>query len=88
MAPETVHHMDESQSKVRRWNYYFHTCRAVCLSGSAAALPVGHGIVSLSDDADRELVFFPATQLELELLPGEIGRLERAGLAERIGSVR
>ncbi len=80
--------MDESQSKVGRWNYYFHTCRAVCVSGSAVALPEGHGIVSLSDDADHELVFFPATQLELELLPGEIGRLERAGLAEQIGSVR
>ncbi len=80
--------MDESQSKVRRWNYYFHTCRAVCVSGSAAALPAGHGIVRLSDDGDREVVFFPAKQLELDLVPGEIGRLERAGLAERIGSVR
>ena len=73
---------------MQRWNYYFQACRAVCLSGSAAALPVGHGIVSLSGNADRELVFLPANQLELELVPGEIGRLERAGLAERIGSVR
>ncbi len=73
---------------MQRWNYYFHSCHAVCVSGSAVALPVGHGIVSLSDDADRELVFFPAEQLELELVLGEIGRLQRAGLAERIGSVR
>ncbi len=73
---------------MQRSNYYFHSCSAVCVSGPAVALPVGHGIVSLSDDADRELVFFPAKQLELELVPGEIGRLERAGLAERLGSVR
>ena len=43
---------------------------------------------ALSDNADRELVFLPEDQLELELVPGEIGRLERAGLAERIGPVR
>ncbi len=49
---------------------------------------MGHGIVSLFDDADRELVFIPANQMELELVPGEISRLERAGFAERIGSVR
>ena len=49
---------------------------------------MGHGIVSLFDDADRELVFFPAKQQELVLVPGEIRRLELAGLAERIGSVR
>ncbi len=73
---------------MRRWNYYFESCRAVCVSGSAIALPVGHGIVLLFDDADHELVFFPAKQMELELVPGEIRRLERAGLAERIGSVR
>ena len=72
----------------RRWNYYFASCRAVSVSGSAVALPTGHGIVSLFDDADRELVFIPANQMELELVPGEISRLERAGLAERIGSVR
>jgi hypothetical protein len=78
----------EARPTVQRWNYYFHSCRAVRVTGSAAALPVGHGIVSLYDDADRELVFFPADQLELELVPGEIGRLERAGLAERIGTVR
>ncbi len=78
----------KARATVRRWNYYFHTCRAVCVSGSAAALPMGHGIVCLFDDGDREVVFFPAKQLELELVPGEIERLERAGLAEPIGSVR
>ncbi len=78
----------KARAIVRRWNYYFRSCRAVCVSGSAVALPIGHGIVCLSDDADREVVFFPANQLELELVPGEIGRLERAGLAERFGSVR
>ena len=78
----------KARATVRRSNYYFQACRAVCVSGSAVALPVGHGIVSLSDSADRELVFLPESQLELELVPGEIGRLERAGLAERIGSVR
>ena len=40
------------------------------------------------DDADHELVFFPAKQMELVLVPGEIRRLERADLAERIGPVR
>ena len=81
--------MDERErATLRRWNYYFDSCRAVCVSGSAVALPVGHGIVSLFDDADRELVFLPANQMELELVPGEISRLERAGFAERIGSVR
>lgn len=76
------------RATAQRWNYYFQTCTVVCVSGSAVALPVGHGIVSLFDDADRELVFFPAEQRELVLVPGEIRRLELAGLAERIGSVR
>ena len=78
----------KARATVRRWNYYFGSCRAVCVSGSAIALPVGHGIVSLFDDADHELVFFPAEQMELELVAGEIRRLEKAGLAERIGVVR
>jgi hypothetical protein len=73
---------------MQRWNYYFDSCSAVCVSGSAVSLPIGHGIVSLLDDANRELVFLPANQMELQLVPGEIGRLERAGFAERIGSVR
>ncbi len=73
---------------MQRWNYYFRSCSAVCVSGSAISLPIGHGIVSFIDAADREIVFFPAKQLELELVPGEIRRLERAGYAERFGSVR
>ena len=49
---------------------------------------VRHGIVSLFDDTNREFEFLPANLMELELVPGEISRLERAGFAERIGSVR
>jgi len=51
-------------------------------------MPTGHGMVTLADDASFEEVFFPGNQLELKLLPGEIRRLEHAGLAERYGPVR
>lgn len=71
-----------------RWNYYFGACHAVSVAGPTVALPEGHGVVTLVEDAPCECVFFPAQQLDYRLIPGEIGRLERAGLAERVGSVR
>ena len=83
-----VLHMDESHIDSATIDLFFDACRTNHVSGVAAALPAGRGIVSFSDDADQEVVIFPATQLELELHPEEIGRLERANLAERTGSPR
>ncbi len=71
-----------------RWNYYFSPCHAVSTTGPTVEIQEGHGVVTLVEDADSELIFFPAQQLEVTLVPGEIRRLENAGLAERHGSVR
>ncbi len=73
---------------MERWNYYFSDCHAVTLAGQTVNLPTGHGMVTMAEGAPSERVFFPATQLDLELIPGEIGRLERAGHAQRFGTVR
>lgn len=69
-----------------RWNYYFKSGHAVTLSGATVPLPVGHGMVSVSDEAED--VFFPAVQQRLSLIPGEIKRLEAKGLVEKHGKVR
>ncbi len=73
---------------MERWNYFFNACHAISTSGPTVALPHGHGMVTLAEDALCERVFFPAKQLDLKLIPGEIRRLENAGLAERFGTVR
>lgn len=73
---------------MERWNYVFDPCHAVSVPGPAVALPKGHAMVTLAEGAPSERVFFPAKQLELQLVPGEIRRLERAGFAQRYGTVR
>lgn len=73
---------------MNRWNYYFSPCHAVSMSGQTVKILEGHGVVTLVEDADSEKIFFPAQQLEVNLVPGEIRRLENAGMAERHGSVR
>lgn len=74
---------------MKRWNFYFSpTCHAVSKTGATVELPVGHGMVTLEDDANSEHVFFPAQQAAFELIPGEVDRLEKGGLAERHGTVR
>lgn len=45
-------------------------------------------MVTLTEDAPSERIFFTESQLEFEVVPGETGRLERAGFAERFGTVR
>ena len=69
-----------------RWNYYFQRCRAVSATGATVALPGGHGMVVAEELADQ--VYFPATQTALRLIPGEVARLVKLGLAERYGKVR
>ena len=71
-----------------RWNFFFRSCEAISSNGRTVKVPTGHGMVTLADDASFEEVFFPGNQLELKLLPGEVRRLEHAGLAERYGPVR
>ncbi len=73
---------------MERWNYYFKSCQAICVTGRTVDVPTGHGMVTLIDGAEFESVFFPSKQLDLRLLPGETRRLEISGFAERFGSVR
>ena len=58
------------------------------MSGATVSLPTGHGMVTLDEDASSEYVFFPAQQAAFELIPGEMDRLEKGGMAERHGTVR
>lgn len=74
--------------RMARWNYYFAACHAITSKGKTVELPGGHGMVTLEVDAAAESVFFPAVQARFELLPGEVQRLEKSGLAERHGLVR
>lgn len=74
---------------MERWNFYFKpSALAISMSGATVKLPVGHGMVTLDEDAASEKVFFPAQQAAYELIPGEVDRLEKGGLAERHGTVR
>ena len=74
---------------MERWNFYFKpTCQAVTMTGATVQLPTGHGMVTVDEDGASEQVFFPAEQAAFELLPGEVDRLEKGGLAERHGTVR
>lgn len=71
-----------------RWDYYFEPCQAVSSAGAAVSLPEGNGMVTLGENVVSEHVFFPAGQVEFDLVPGEIKRLERKGLAQRHGQLR
>ena len=74
---------------MERWNFYFKpTAQAISMTGATVKLPTGHGMVTLDEDAASEQVFFPAQQAAFELIPGEVDRLEKGGLAERHGTVR
>ncbi len=78
----------DNATQVERWNYYFEQCKAVTKSGSIVDLPGGHGMATLGENVESEHVFFPAEQTNFELLPGEVGRLEKKGLTTRHGKVR
>ncbi len=75
-------------ASTERWNFYFKRCHAVSVNGAAVELPEGHGMATIGDAVVAESVFFPAEQTRFELVPGEIGRLERGGFAKRHGKVR
>ncbi len=70
------------------WNYYFESCRAACNSGATVELPEGHGIVTLDERNEFERVFFPARQIQYNLVLGVMALLERNGLAVRYGKLR
>ena len=73
---------------MERWNYYFEAAKAASVSGASVDLPQGHGIVTLGDHGATERVFFPAGQIEFDLVGGAIERLVREGLAKRYGRRR
>ena len=55
---------------------------------AAVHLPDGHGIVTFGDRGATERVFFPAGQVEFDLVGGAIERLVREGLAKRYGRLK
>ena len=73
---------------MERWNYYFETARAATVGGAAVHLPDGHGIVTFGDRGATERVFFPAGQVEFDLVGGAVERLVREGLAKRYGRLK
>ena len=73
---------------MERWNYYFETAKAATVGGTAVDLPEGHGIVTFGEDGATERVFFPAGQVEFDLVGGAIERLVREGLAKRYGRLK
>ncbi len=77
-----------SEDMTESWNYYFESCRAACNSGATVELPEGHGIVTLDERNEFERVFFPARQIQYNLVLGVMALLERNGLAVRYGKLR
>ena len=73
---------------MERWNYYFQRCQAVSVAGAAVDLPEGHGMVTIGDHIASEHVFFPDGPVEFDLVPGEVGRLEKQDLAKRHGRLK
>ena len=51
-------------------------------------LPDGHGIVTFGEVGATERVFFPAGQVEFDLVGGALERLVREGLAKRYGRLK
>ena len=68
-----------------RLNYYFQPCDMVTVGGASVKLDGGFGVVTIEDGGDREEVYFPDRTARYVLVPGEINRLEKKGLAERYG---
>lgn len=68
-----------------RWNFYFAPCEAVSIAGHTVKLPGGHAIVSVAEDTANESVYFTGFKAQFDLLPGQLKKLEDAGLAERHG---
>ena len=68
-----------------RLNYYFQPCEVVTPGGASVKLDGGFGVVTIDDGGDREEVYFPDQTARYVLVPGEINRLEKKGLAERYG---
>ena len=73
---------------MERWNYYFETAQAATVGGAAVDLPDGHGIVTFGEVGATERVFFPAGQVEFDLVGGALERLVREGLAKRYGRLK
>ncbi len=74
--------------RMERWNYYFEAAKAASIGGAAVDLPRGHGIVTFGENGATERVFFPAGQIEFDLVGGAIERLVREGLAKRYGRLK
>ena len=68
-----------------RLNYYFQPCEVVTAGGASVKLAGRCGVVTISDGGDREEVYFPDQTAGYVLVPGEINRLEKKGLAECYG---
>ena len=68
-----------------RLNYYFQPCEVVTPGGASVKLDGGFGVVTIDDGGAREEVYFPDRTARYVLVPGEINRLEKKGLAKRYG---
>ncbi len=68
-----------------RLNYYFQPCEVVTPGGASVNLDCGFGVVTINDGCDRDEVYFPDQTARYVLVPGEINRLEKKGLAKCYG---
>ncbi len=57
----------------------------VTAGGASVQRDGGFGVVTIDDGGDREEVYFPEQTAGYMLVPGEINRLEKNGLAECYG---
>ncbi len=63
-----------------RLNYYFQPCHMVTAGGPTVRLEGGFGVVTINDSGEED--YFPSQTARYVLVPGEIKRLEKNGLAE------
>ncbi len=68
-----------------RLNYYFQPCDMVTAGGASVKLDGGFGVATINDGGNREEVYFPEQSAKYVLVPGELDRLEKNGLAECYG---
>ena len=66
-----------------RLNYYFQPCHMVTAGGPSVKFEGGFGVVTINDSGEE--VYFPNRTARYMLVPGEINRLEKKGLAECYG---
>ena len=78
-GPETLN----LPRKHMRLNYYFQPCHMVTAGGPSVRLEGGFGVVTISDGGEE--VYFPSQTARYVLVPGEMKRLEKNGLAECYG---